>query len=98
MHRAKILLLYVQGNNILPISKQLKVSRPTIYKCVDKALAAGISMGLIRVITNGSKLVISDEAKAWVISLACAKPKDLGLAVELWTYRELAKYAREKGS
>jgi transposase len=35
---------------------------------------------------------ILDDAKAWVVSLACTKPKDHGLASELWTLSALARY------
>jgi transposase len=33
-------------------------------------------------------------ARAWVVSLACQKPKDLGYAQELWTTRLLAQHVR----
>jgi len=46
VQRASILLQYVDGKTISSIKKDLKVSRPTIYKCVDKALAVGIETGL----------------------------------------------------
>ena len=35
---------------------------------------------------------ITDEAKAWVVSIACTKPKDHGLAAELWTISALARF------
>jgi transposase len=38
---------------------------------------------------------ITDQAKAWVLSLACTKPKDHGLAAELWTMSALAKFVSE---
>ncbi len=31
----------------------------------------------------------------WVINLACTKPKDHGLAAELWSYRALTEYTRQ---
>src|SRR5208337_860516 len=37
------------------------------------------------------------EAKAWLVSLACRKAKDLGYPHELWTTRLLARHAREHG-
>jgi hypothetical protein len=36
--------------------------------------------------------VITDDAKAWVVHLACSKPKDLGYAAELWTRSALARH------
>jgi len=35
---------------------------------------------------------IAEAAKVWVVELACRKPKDLGLAAELWTISALAEY------
>jgi hypothetical protein len=41
--------------------------------------------------------MITLEAKAWLVSLACRKAKDLGYPHELWTTRLLARHAREHG-
>jgi len=38
---------------------------------------------------------LSAEAKAWVVALACRKPKELGYAQELWTTRLLAQHVRK---
>lgn len=40
---------------------------------------------------------ITLEAKAWLVSLACPKAKELGYPHELWTTRVLASHAREHG-
>ena len=40
----------------------------------------------------GREPEISVEGKAWVVSLACRQPKDLGLAAELWTLSALARH------
>ena len=39
--------------------------------------------------------VITDDAKAWVVNLACTKPKELGYAAELWTRSALAWHVRK---
>ncbi|MCF6239594.1 MAG: IS630 family transposase, partial [Candidatus Marinimicrobia bacterium] len=95
VQRAKILLLYVDETPISQIQKLVGASRPTIYKCIDKALAAGADAGLKDYYHRPFDPIIDDAAKAWVINVACMKPKDLGLAAELWTYSELAKYTCE---
>jgi len=41
--------------------------------------------------------VITEEAKAWVINLACKKPTDYGYAAETWTRSALADHARKYG-
>ena len=100
VQRASILLSYCEGNTIVSIHHKLNVSRPTIYKCVNKALAKGIDAGL-RDAYHGTEPVISDDAKAWVINVACTKPTEHGYASEVWSYSALAKYIRgaavEKG-
>ena len=40
---------------------------------------------------------ITAEAKAWLVSLACRKAKELGYPHEVWTTRLLARPAREHG-
>jgi transposase len=43
----------------------------------------------------GKEPTITDGARAWVLSLACQKPKYLGYPHELWTTRLLARHVRE---
>jgi transposase len=38
---------------------------------------------------------IGDDAKAWVVHLACSKPKALGYAAEVWSRQALAQHVRE---
>lgn len=38
---------------------------------------------------------IGEDAKAWVVHLACSKPKDLGYAAEVWSRQALAGHVRE---
>jgi transposase len=95
VQRAQVLLHYADEIPISQIQKLVNVSRPTIYKCIDKALAAGADAGLKDFYHRPFDPTIDDAAKTWVINLACTKPKDHGLAAELWTYSELAKYTRK---
>ena len=92
VERAGVLLKYANGTSISEIQRQLGVSRPMIYKCIDKALAAGVQMGLKDAYHRPYEPEITDEAKAWVVSVACTKPKDVGLAAELWSISALARY------
>jgi transposase len=93
--RAKILLGYADGVSITELQRQLGFSRPMIYRCVDKALAAGVQTGLKDKYHRPHEPEITDEAKAWVVSIACTKPKDHGLAAELWSIAALAGYVRD---
>ena len=95
IQRARILLHYADELPITEIQKMVNISRPSIYKCIDKALAAGTEAGLKDYYHRPFDPVITDEARAWVINLACTKPQDHGMAAELWTHNELAKYTRK---
>ena len=92
IERANILLGYADGMSIQEIHRELGLSRPTIYKCIDKALAAGVAMGLRDKYHRPRLPEITEEAKSWVVALACTKPKDHGLAAELWTLSALAAF------
>lgn len=95
VERAKVLLGYAAGTSITQLQRQLGFSRPMIYRCVDKALAAGVQMGLKDKYHRPHEPEISDEAKAWVVNIACTKPKDHELAAELWTISALARFVSE---
>ncbi|MDP2818074.1 MAG: IS630 family transposase [Polaromonas sp.] len=96
VERAKVMLGYAAGKTITELQRQLGVGRPMIYKCIDKALAAGAQMGLKDKYHRPHEPEITDEAKAWVVTLACTKPKDHGLAAELWSISGLAKFVCER--
>jgi transposase len=97
VQRANILLRYSEDIPITDIENMVKVSRPTIYKWIEKGLALGIEEGLKDKYHRPREPVITEEAKAWVIHLACQKPTDLGYAAEIWTRKALADHARKHG-
>ena len=94
IQRAKILLAYSVRTPILDIAREVGVNRQTVYKCIDKALSMGWEAGLSDVYHRPKEPVITPEAKAWIVSLACTAPKTLGMAAELWTISALATYVR----
>lgn len=94
VERANIILLYAAGKNITSIKKTLGMSRPTIYKCIEKTIAAGPESGLKDLAHSPKKPEITEQAKAWVINLACTKPKDHGYAAEVWSQSKLAAHTR----
>lgn len=95
VERAKIILKYADGVSISDIQSALDVSRPTIYKCIDKALAMGFEAGLKDKYHSPKDAVITDDAKAWVVNLACTKPKEHGYAAEIWSHSLLARHTRQ---
>jgi len=97
VQRANILLRYSEGIPITGIEEMVQVSRPTIYKWIEKALAMGIDEGMKDKYHRPREPVITEEAKAWVINLACKKPTDYGYAAETWTRSAMADHARKYG-
>ncbi|MBN6743058.1 IS630 family transposase [Acidithiobacillus sp. MC6.1] len=95
VERARVLLGYADGTSITELKRRIGVGRPMIYKCIDKSLAAGVNAGLKDAYHRPREPEITDEAKAWVVSIGCTKPKDHGLAAELWSISALAKFVSE---
>jgi transposase len=93
VQRAKILLGYHAGQDFTALSRSVGISRRIVYKHVDRALAGGMALAL-RDRPHGSEPTITPEAKAWVIAMACTKPKEFGLAAELWSLEALATQLR----
>lgn len=89
--RAKIMLRYMDGFSINLISGELSVTRKTVYNCIDKALGFGAIPALDDLSGRGVRATISDDAKSWVLSVACQSPRDFGYANEVWSYSLLAK-------
>src|SRR5215831_7559762 len=96
VERARVLLEYHAGNNPSAIHQALKVSRVTIYHYLHKALEMGVEAALADTFHRPKEPVITSADKAWVVHLACTKPKELGYAAELWTRQALAAHVRRE--
>lgn len=95
VQRARILLLKDGGLAYDPIAEKVGVNRNTVILCIKKYAAGGIEGALYDRPGRGRKAEITDEEKAWIKNIACKKPKDLGFAAELWTYRILTQYINQ---
>jgi hypothetical protein len=73
------------------------VSQQTVMRCLERAAELGVLAALDDRPRAGRDAVITCEARAWLVSLACAKPVALGYLHELWTTRLLAAHARNRG-
>ena len=78
------------------VGQALGVHHQTVQRCVERALAYGPIAALDDRQRPGKEPTITTEAKAWLVSLACRKAKELGYPHELWTMRLLARHAREQ--
>src|SRR5271166_5879687 len=97
VERARMLLAYREDLSFFAVGHALGVHHQTVQRCVERALADGPIAALDDRARPGKEPPITAEAKAWLVSLACRKAKDLGYPHELWTTRLLARHAREHG-
>ena len=95
VHRAQIVWRYHSGESVSQIARALKTTRKSVLKWIDKALQMGAEAGIKDTPHKPREAVITDDAKAWVVNLACTKPKDQGYAAELWTRSALARHVRK---
>jgi hypothetical protein len=93
--RSAILLGYHSGESIAGIGRRLGMTRLSVAKWVAKALAVGPIAALKDNYHRPKEPVIGDDAKTWVVHVACSKPKDLGYAAEVWSRYALARHIRE---
>jgi DDE superfamily endonuclease len=96
--RCEVLLRYHAGENITSISRSLRMTRVSVTKWVTRALAVGAVAALKDNYHRPKEPVIGDDAKAWVVHLACSKPKDLGYAAETWSRQALAGHVRKQAA
>jgi len=92
--RAQIMSRYHAGETVSEIARALKTTRASVLKWVDKALQMGVEAGMKDTPHKPREAMITDDAKAWVVSVACCKPKEFGYAAELWTRSALALHVR----
>ncbi len=94
VERARMLLAYRANPSSTAVGEQIGVMRHTVRRCVRRAQRLGAMAALDESPRPGKAPSITPEARAWLVSLACQKAKDLGYPHELWTTRLLARHAR----
>src|ERR1700675_2582695 len=97
VERSRILLGYWKDSSFFAVGQALGLHHQTVQRCVERAVTEGPMAALDDRPRPGREPTITVEAKAWLVSLACRKAKDLGYPHELWTTRLLAQHAREHG-
>ncbi len=95
VRRAKILLSYNESKRITDIAKIMGTNRPLVERIIDKAFILGPLKALKDLPRKGRPPTITDDAKSWVLSIACRKPIDFSYAHELWTYSLLIKHIKK---
>ena len=92
-----MLLAYRQEPSFYAVGQALGLHHQTVQRCIERARERGVMASLDDRARPGKEPSITVEAKAWLVALACRKPKELGYPHELWTTRLLAAHAREHG-
>src|SRR2546430_3390900 len=95
--RAQMLLAYRENPSFCAVGQRVGVHHQTVQRCVERALGYGPLAAIEDRPRPGKEPVITPEARAWLMSLACDKAKEHGYPHELWTTRLLARHAREHG-
>ena len=92
---AKILLYKADGLSYAAIAEKLDVNIDTVKLCVSKYNKNGIESALYAEKRSGRPPEISDDAKAWIVDVACQRPADLGYSQEMWTVASLHKHIQK---
>ena len=94
--RATILLKYSQGWSLAEIQRKVGLSRPTIYKCIDRALAGNVMEGINPKPSPNARPEIDREAKEWILSIAATLPSEHGLPTDQWSLSKLTEVVQKK--
>ena len=90
--RARILLQKEKAIPDKQIAEGLGVAVNTVRLCIQKYLENGVDAALSDVQRKGRPVEITSDAIAWITSVACQRPTELGFAQELWTLKNLHNY------
>src|ERR1700710_822151 len=96
VERARILLAYRADPSAHAVGEAIGVTHQTVLRCLRRAVRFGVMAALDDSPRPGRAAEITTDARAWLTSLACQKPKEMGYPHELWTTRLLARHVREK--
>ncbi len=88
LYRQQILLLLDKGVSVNDVTKELNVSKPTIYSTVKRYKEGGV-LDLKDKPRSGRPEVVSGEVKASIIATACT---DAPKGRSRWTLRLLADH------
>jgi transposase len=78
VERARMLLAYREDPSFFAVGQALDVHHQTVQRCIERAVVFGPLAALDDRQRPGKEPTITAEAKAWLVSLACRKAKELG--------------------
>ena len=77
------------------ISDKLAASPSTVRLCISKCNKGGVDAALFDNQRPGRPPEVTDDAKAWIINIACRGPTEFGYAQELWTLTSLHRHIQK---
>ena len=69
---------YIKPMTFQQIADKLAISTATVRLCISKFQKGGLDAALFDVQRPGRPSEITDDAKAWMIHIACQRPTDVG--------------------
>jgi len=91
--RAHILLDRANGVSIREIASIYDLSTNTVRLCINKYITGGTDSALFDGQRKERPVEITDDAKTWILNLACQRPRELGYSAELWTLSALHRHS-----
>ena len=82
VERARILLAFADGKSVSEIARDLRVNRPKVERCIDKALEVGPLASLKDLPGRGRPNTIGARDHAWIQSGAAPLWRRLPLTVD----------------
>lgn len=73
VERARILLAYRADPSTYGVGEAIGVTHQTVQRCLRRAVQFGVMEALDDSPRPGKAAEITEDAKAWVVSLACQK-------------------------
>ncbi len=95
VERARLLLDLADQRTPNEIAAEHNIQPVKVYRLLNKALEIRPIAALDDLQRSGRPPQITADARAWITSIACQKPKDLGYSYELWTTRLLSQHVRK---
>ena len=95
VQRARVLLLRAEGMALSDIADKVGLNINSVKLCLNKYKEGGVENALVDTPGRGRNPEITDEEKAWILSIACQRPYDVGISAGLWTQSRLTIYLNE---
>ena len=95
VRNATILYMAHDGNTPTQIASTVNISKQSVHNVLNKYLKHGLKACWSDLKRSGRPATISDEARCYVVDLACDKPTSFGYPHELWSINLLKEHIQK---